>query len=161
MKELAKRLAGRYEVTVVAYGRLPEQVAGVETIAVDKRRRLLPRLAGYTRALRRAARKADVVYAVNGASVELPAIFVALTSKTPLVIGIADPAAHEHASKSLPLHMLERIARTHARTTIEEMPLPRPEINPLMPAPSDELAAYEQSWAEHIALLEGAFNHVN
>lgn len=159
VKELAARLGGRHKVTVVAYGRLPEQVPGVGITAVDKRRPLPSRLLAYTRALARAARNADIIYAANGASIELPVIFVGLMRKTPLIIGIADPKAHEESGKSIFRHVLERIAFAHARAIVEEMPLARPEINPLAPPPTAELADYEASWDAHIALLEGTFNH--
>jgi hypothetical protein len=159
IKELAKRLAGRHEVTIVAYGRLPEQVPGVRIIAIDKRQPLVARLAAYTRALNRAAREADIIYAANGASFELPAILARLSLKTPLVIGIADPAARAHSAKSLPLRLIERIAMRHAHAIIEDMPLARPEINPLLPHPTAELGEYEASWEEHVRMLEGTFNH--
>ena len=75
-KELAKRLSGRHAVTIVAYTRLPEKVSGVSIIVVDKHKPLFIRLVVYFFTLLRAAWHADIVYAMNGASVELPAALV-------------------------------------------------------------------------------------
>lgn len=157
IKELAKRLAGRHEVTIVAYGRLPEQVPGVHIMTVDKRQPLLSRLIAYTRALRQVARRADIIYAVNGASVELPVVLATLSSPRSFVLGIADPVAREHAKQSWALHAIDRIAAQHSRAVIEHMPLPRPEINPLTGVPKEAFDAYEDSWQAHLEELETQF----
>jgi glycosyltransferase involved in cell wall biosynthesis len=161
VKELAKRLQGRHEVTVVAYGRLPEQVPGVRIISVDKRRPLPARLLAYTRALARAAKSADLIYAMNGASVELPTLILSLISRTPIIFGIADGIAHKRAEQRLAVHVLERIALAHARAVVRTFPMPRPEILPLAPRPEEALRAYEKSWQTHLDMLDSLFHHAH
>lgn len=158
-KELAKRLADRHEVVVVAYGRLPERVEGVRIAAVDKRRPLPLRLVQYFFALRSAAKNADVLYIQNGPSVELPAGLLAYLTGIPLVMHIADLSAHRHAESSFWLSRIERFALRRAQATLTDSPLPRPEILPFEPRPTEALAAYEASWVAHLQKLEDALNH--
>ncbi|MFA6408216.1 MAG: glycosyltransferase [Candidatus Paceibacterota bacterium] len=159
IKELAKRLAELHEVTIVTYARLPEKVPGVRTIAIDKRQPLPLRLFAYLRALLRAAKYADVIYAENGASVELPAGLVSLFSARPLIMHVGDLVAHKRAQTSLALRSIEHFARSRAKTVITDSPLPKPEILPLDIIPIDKLAAYERSWSEHLRKLEDIFKH--
>ncbi len=157
VKELAARLSKSHQVTVVAYAHLPEEVAGVRMVAVDKRRPLPARLFAYYRALRRAAKDAAVVYAENGASVELPALLIA--GIAPVVMHLGDSTAHERAAQSLALRLIERAAFARAKEVIALRPLPRPEAMPLDPPPVAEQAAYEESWRQHLAQLERIFSH--
>lgn len=157
VKELAKRLAKECAVTIVTYGRLPEQVEGVQIVAVDKRRSLLPRLFSYTRALWSAARDADCIYLQNGPSVELPAALVLTFLRKKLVVHIGDRAAHEYAQKKFWRRALESWTFGKAEKIITESPLPRPEILPLEERPDTALAQWEQSWTEHIAILKKVF----
>ncbi|HVW71641.1 MAG TPA: hypothetical protein VHB93_00630 [Candidatus Paceibacterota bacterium] len=153
VKALATRLSKSHEVTIVAYGRLPEPVPGVTIVAVAKDRPLIERLFSYTHALRRAAKDADVVIAENGASVELPAVLMALTTRTPFVLHIGDTAAHAVAEQNLGRYLIEQIARAHARAVIEDRPLARPEVIPFLPAPVAEETLYEESWQRHLSVL--------
>lgn len=158
-KELARRLADLHEVTVVTYGHLPEPVASVQVVAVDKRRMLPLRLVQYIRELFAAARKADVVYVLNGPAVELPAGLVLRLARAPYVVGLADAAAHRRAGQARSLHLIERLCLSGSRARITEFPLPRPEIIPFEPRPEAALAAYEQSWTTHLELLESSLRH--
>lgn len=158
VKELAARLAREHEVTIVAYGRLPEPVPGVTLIAVPKDRPLAERLMAFTRALRTAARHADVVIVENGASVEVPAILVSLTGKTPLIFHLGDIAAHTVAEQNLGRHVIERIARAHARATVDDRPMARPEILPFESEPAAEQKLWEESWQRHLVLLTSYFH---
>ena len=158
-KELARRLVKDHEVTVVAYAHLPEAVPSVRVVVTEKRQALPSRLKAFTRALMREAKQADVVYAMNGPSVELPALFMSLATRTPLVFGMTDRPAHEYAKKHFFRYVLERIAFAHARAIIEQLPPPRPEILPLEPRPDAALADYEAKWAEHLRSLESTFTH--
>lgn len=151
VKELAARLAPRHTVTAVVYGRLPEQVAGARIIAVSKRRPLPLRLVSFTFALWRAARGADILYMENGASVELPALIVSWLTRTPVVVHFGDRAAKKYAYQNM---LLRR-----ARGTVADSPMERPEILPFAPRP--DMAAYERSWQEHLALLEKIFAYGN
>lgn len=158
VKELAKRLAKRHSLTLVIYGYLPEKVAGTRMMVVNKRRPLPWRLVHYTTALFRAVRDADIIYAQNGSSVELPAALVALITRTPLVIRMGDTRASERAAKNILRRLIQSfvLACAHAITT--ESPMSRPEILPLEPYPTDALAAYEKSWNIHLETLLAILN---
>jgi len=160
VKELAKRLLTTNEVTVAAYAHLPEAIPGVSVIAVDKQQQFLLRLASYARTLLRVVREADVLYVVNGASVELPAALVATVTRVPLVLCIADQSAHERTRSNLLLRTIERLVSLQAKRIITDLPLQRPEIMPLLPYPTEAMAAYEASWSAHIRLLTELFHHV-
>lgn len=153
VKELARRLSSTHQVTILTYGRLPEKVPGVEIATVDKRRPLPLRLVAYTRALWRALGKADVIYAQNGASVELPLLLVLLFRRKPLLLRWGDIAAHERAKGSFFLHLFERIITRHART-LSDSPLQKSEMLPFVPRPTETLERYEKSWEKHLELLE-------
>ena len=152
VKELARRLAPDHQVTVLAYGRLPEKVPGVTIVAIDKRRPLPVRLFLYTIALLRAARSADIVYTQNGPSVELPVAVVNFFLRRPLVARWGDEAAHTYAQKKFMRRTVERLAFGGAKI-VTGSPLPRPEILPFEPQPTDALAAWEESWQMHLREL--------
>lgn len=154
-KELARRLSKDHEVTVVAYAHLPEPIPGVTVVAIEKRRPLLSRLFSFRNALARALQDADVVLAVNGASVELPLLLVSRRQSVPLVFCTADRAAHERAG------FLERFVSSQADRIVSDFPSHRPEILPLAPRPTEELAAYERSWDTHLAELSRLFHHAD
>jgi hypothetical protein len=154
VKELAKRLSKDHDVTVVAYGRMPEKVEGVRIIAVPKDRPMLSRLAAFYRALREAAKDADIVIAENGSSVELPASLIGKR----LILHMGDAAAHEHANQNLVRHVIERIAAAHAAHIVRDIPLPRPEILPLEEFPQKAMDAYELSWDDHVRSLSSLFH---
>jgi len=160
IKELAKHLARLHDVTIVAYARLPEKVPGVSIISVDKRQPLLLRLFSYFFALLRAARGANIIYVMNGASVELPAALVALFTGRPLVFHVGDTVAHERAKQSRMLQFIERFAFSCAKCVLNDSPDARPEIIPLEPFPAEKMTAYEQSWDAHLRVLDETFNHV-
>ncbi|OGZ18554.1 MAG: hypothetical protein A2494_02595 [Candidatus Lloydbacteria bacterium RIFOXYC12_FULL_46_25] len=159
VKELAKRLAENDEVTVVSYGRLPEKVFGASFVSIEKRHPLPLRLLRFTIALFRATRKADVLYAENGASVELPAGIVALLTKKPLVLHIGDKVAQDKAESGVLLRSIHTFAHGRARKVIQIIPKTRPEILPFTERPDAEFDAYERSWNTHIHELEEIFTH--
>lgn len=159
MKELAKRLAKLHEVTIVAYARLPEKIPGVSIITIDKRQPLPIRLFAFLRALWQATRCVDVVYAENGASVELPSGIIARLGRRPLIMHLGDRAAHKRAHKNSFLRNIEHFALSRAARVITDMPIARPEILPLEPYPAEAFAAYEESWSTHLRALEDAFNY--
>ncbi len=158
VKELAKRLSATHEVVVVAYGRLPEQVPGARIVAIDKRRPLPLRLLSYTIALMHAARSADIIYAQNGPSVELPLILVSRAARASLFMHIGDTAAHAYAATRPLRRCVERLALRRARV-VEGAPAARPEILPFAPRPEEALAAWEESWHAHVRELEHIFTH--
>jgi hypothetical protein len=154
-KELARRLSKNHEVTVVAYAHLPEEVYGVSVVTIDKRQPRFARLRAFRKTFVRAVKDADVVLAINGASVELPLLLTHFPKSVPLVYCIADATAHARAG------LIERLAFARADAVVRELPPRRPEILPLEPEPTEALAAYEASWTTHLHMLESLFIHVS
>ncbi len=151
VKELATRLSQEHEITVVAYGRLPEPIPGVRIRCVGKESPLPVRLVRYFLALLSVVREVDCIYALNGASVELPASVVARIANTPLFVFFGDESAHAHAARHPLLGVLERFFRASAKAEAKNAPLPRPEVLPLEPYPTTAMEAYEASWSAHLA----------
>lgn len=158
-KELARRLAGRGNmVTVVTYGRIPEALPGVTVVTVNKRRPLPVRLVAYTYALWRAAKNADVVYAQNGASVELPLVILSF-KKTNTVLHIGDARALEHTKTNALLRAIHRLAAQRAHAVVNDRPLPRPEVLPFDPPNLIADQVYRRSWENHLENLLKYFDH--
>lgn len=156
VKELATRLSQKHEITIVTYGRFPEEIPGVRIVAVSKQRPLPIRLALYTLALLAAARKTDVIYALNGPSVELPASIASFITRTTLLAFLGDASAHARAQNKSALKNIENVFLRRAHSTVYEAPLPRPEILPFSPYPTNELEAFNRSWDTHLNALEKA-----
>jgi hypothetical protein len=91
--------------------------------------------------------------------VELPAAIALLGSRVRLVLHLGDEAAHARSVRSFFLKALLTLLRARAVATIEERPLSRPEINPLLPAPESAQRAYEESWRAHLALVSAAWTY--
>lgn len=158
-KELARRLSPAHTVSIVTYGDLPEHIDGVVITAISKRAPRLIRLIRYTRALIKAAHNADLIYAENGASVELPLVITSFLSRTPIVLHVGDERAHKRASSQLPLKSIYNAARSSAKKVLTDSPVPRPEILPFKEYPTNEMAAYEASWHKHLETLEDLFTY--
>ncbi len=162
VKELARRLAEEnHDVTVLTYGHLPEQVRGVSFVCVHKKHPLPFRLVRYTFTLFKTALRNEIIYAQNGASVELPTLLLKLFLKTPLVIHIGDYAAHEYAGRHVFIRNIERFAFQQAYKTITDSPKKRPEILPFKPYPKKAFDEYNASWREHIEMLHTIFKHAS
>ena len=159
VKELARRLSENHAVTIVAYGHLPEQVPGVSIVSVDKRRPLPLRLFYFTFALLKAVRNADILFAENGPSVELPVGVVTFFVQKPLLIHIGDKAAHAYARKHFLRRNIENFAFHRANKVIEELPLEKPETLPFGSIPVSALETYGEPWNKHIDILERIFAH--
>jgi len=142
-KELAERLSRTDEVSVVVYGYLPEPIEGIRIVSVTKRLPLPVRLTAYTISLFKEVRLADVVYVINGASVELPLMIVSFLTRTPFLFIAADTDAFARAERSKVLRFLQTRAVQKSRAHISSLPLPRPEILPLDAPPTEALALYE------------------
>lgn len=161
VKELARRLSGDYEISVLTYGHLPEKVAGVKIRAIDKRRSLPLRLLLYTAVLLRKSSRADVIFAGNGPSVEFPLLVASFFTKAKILLHVGDRAAHDYASRHFLRRWIERAAFSLGEKIIEEIPLPRPEINPLKPYPDTAFKEYERSWEKHEEMLHRLFRHAS
>lgn len=161
VKELATRLAREHTVTVLTYGKHPEQIPGVRITVIDKSLPRLTRLSRYAQTLRRELVSADVLYIENGPSVELPALIATLGSRIRIVVHRGDDVAYARAKKSPLLNALLTLLTRRAARAIEEHPLPRPEVNPLLPLPESAQNAYKESWRVHTALVIAACTHEN
>jgi len=157
-KELAENLAKRHDVSVVTYARLPEESSGVRIYSVNKRLPLIFRLARFTATLFCAVRKADILYAENGASVEVPSALVALTTRRPFIIHFDDKTAIARSSKNLFLKMAQRFAQKRAISEVSDIPRRPPEILPFGLPPEKELVEYRASWENHMQKLTDIFN---
>lgn len=157
VKELATRLSSSHEVHVLTYGRLPEQIPGVQITAVSKARALPLRLVSFMLALHKLTRTCDVMYIQNGASVELPASIVSMLTRKPLILHFGDTRAHDWADRSFVYKIIENFASRIARKTVSDLPPVRPEIVPFAPYPAKALEAYESGWRTHIQALEQLF----
>ena len=159
VKELATRLSKNHEVTIITYGHYPEEIPDVRIVAVSKQRPLPIRLALYTLALLTAAKKTDVIYALNGPSVELPASIASFVTKATLLVFLGDASAHSRAQQKSVLKYLEGMFLRRAHSTITHAPLPRPEILPFSPYPTSELEAFNSSWDTHLNELENVLSY--
>ena len=162
VKELSARLSPSHQVSIVLYGHLPEYVAGVRYVCSDKRHTLPRRLWRFLRGLQAAVADADVLIVENGPSVELPALLISYLTKVRIVFIASDEPAYERAQ----MHWLSRGILNGLEHRADAVfkpgawqcapPLNRPEIHPLLPRPTDELAAYEERWQAHLTELEAA-----
>lgn len=154
IKELAKRLMEKeHSITVVTYGHLPEQIPGVKTIVVNKKKLLMIRLFLFTKTLLRVLRTTDILYVQNGASVELPISLASFLTRKSFVMGIGDTAAHNRSKEHRLLSLIENAAKSRAKAVINDLPKKRPEIIPFEEYPSSEMKSYEKSWEKHLNSL--------
>jgi len=153
VKELATRLGTLLQVTIVAYGSYPEAIPGVRIVPVSKHQPKLLRLLAFFWILYRETRNAEVLYAENGPSAELPVGLLVRLIRLKLVVHLGDQPAHLRAAR------LEHFMTSRASNIVSEIPLPRPEILPFTLYPEEALRAYEASWQEHIAMLTTLFTH--
>lgn len=159
VKELATRLEGMHAVTILTYGRLPEQIDGVHIIAVNKRLPLFFRLTRFMFALHKLAAKAEVLFVENGLSTELPALLVSFTSNARVVVHYGDRRASTHEKEHSFHQLIGTMLRKRASAVIDDIPLSKPEIIPTQPRPIDAIKKYEDSWVKHISLLKKNFSH--
>jgi hypothetical protein len=154
VKELAKRLSEKQEVTVVSYGHLPEKVPGVSFVSIDKRNPIFVRLPIFIFKLWRASLGADIIYAENGTSVELPAGLIALISKKKFIVHVGDKKAHTRAKQNSLAKIIENFAFGRAHKIITEIPTERPEILPFESTSQEAIALHKKSWEMHLQILE-------
>ena len=175
VKELAQRLRAQHTISILTYGHIPEAIPDVHIITIQKKLRTLIRLIRFTHALWKYGRTVDVIYAVNGPSIELPLIFTSYFIRTPVVLYLGD----ERALCLTMTHPLLKVLLTSAirasskiisdsnascvhvytkslpdkKNIVCHTPLLRPEILPFSILPPDALTLYEDSWNKYIALL--------
>lgn len=159
VKELARRLSYTHQVTVVAYGRYPEEIAGVRILVASKRYPLPIRLIAFLILLARETRNADALIIENGPSVELPAGIVSRVLGRRFVMHLGDAAAHARTESSLLLRRIEEFATKRASVVLSDLPLSQPEILPFGDSTLAPFQAYEASWDAHFARIETALTH--
>ncbi len=147
VKELARRLSGEHTVVVVTYGRLPEEVPGVQIMTTDKRQPALFRIIGFTVSLFRALRSADILYVQSGVSAELPALTALSWYRPKVLLRITNGA------EGLVRHTVRHIMLRHATRISTVAALVRPEILPFAPRPEAALRAYGSAWETHLHLI--------
>lgn len=156
VKELASRLSNHHDVTVLAYGHIPEHIQKVRIITVSKRAPLLTRILHFTKALLQNAYRADILIIENGPSVEFSFLLTGLFIRRRKIFSMSDVVAESRARCSflhdIPHRLAQRLA--HVVIVATALPLPRPEIHPFKPYPQEDFDAYEASWKKHIMLIE-------
>jgi len=158
VKELARRLKDIHEITILAYAYIPEQIPGVHIVTIQKDAFLPLRIIKYLTSL--FSLEADIIYALNGASIELPVGIFTYFRHTNLIYCIGDQNALNHGKKSVLFRTIQRLLQKKAYAVIETIPSDRPEILPLEPRPDGALATWEQEWKKHIEELNSIFTHV-
>jgi hypothetical protein len=159
VKDLAQRFSEAFQgdsLVIATYTPLPEEVAGVSVLSLSKPLPLLLRLISYTQLLGKAARDADVILLENGSSTELPVVFLSYMRRLRYVMHISDIAAHTRTQTGGIKKFIERFAASRAITKVDHLPLPRPEVLPFSPYPTEAFATYEASWKEHVSILKEA-----
>jgi hypothetical protein len=156
-KELSRRLATEHEVTVLLYGRLPEDVPGVKLIAIDKRRLPLFRSWSFMSRLTSQAILSDVVLIQNGPSVELPCLFSIQFKKIVTVLMESDPSALTRLESHPTYTNAHRFLKQKVTATYKAedlWPIEKPLLHPLKAPPEDKLLKWEQSWNNHLNKLQ-------
>lgn len=143
--ELAKRLTGQHEVIVVTYGRIPEELPGVQVRTVDKRLPNYSRAWHFYKALQSVLPTADILYIQSGISAELPALFVRHTARV-FWRNSAEPK-HQSLLRKIVKYLITRNATIVGASDT----LARPEILPLVPRPDTALVAWENAWQKEIS----------
>lgn len=138
--ELARRLAKSHEVTVVTYGRLPEELPGVTVRTVDKRLPSNRRAWHFYNVLREVLPTADILYIQSGISAELPALFVQHTAR------VFWRKSAEPKRQSLLRKAVEFLTKRRATIILADDALTKPEILPLEKRPDTKLEAWEKAW---------------
>ena len=159
-KELLKRMAN-YEVRFLGYGQLPERVAGVEMKMVSKKQPVVFRMLKMLTLLLRELRHSDLVYAINGPSVELPVALASIFTRTPLVLDLADKQALIESQFGLK-KLVYKLANLRAEVVIQNSTdsLERPEIVPFKEQDHIAVAKYQSAWTEHLKDIAHALKYV-
>ena len=159
VKELAKILSSKHEIVVLTYGYMPEKVKGVRIYTINKNNPLPIRLFLYFLALWKTSKGADVIYAQNGASVELPITIISMLRKVPVVLSFSDSEAHLRTSQKGIMKLIENLAMKKSVSAVKSFPMRRPIISPFKPRDKNEWYQYETSWVEHVNYLEKLFKN--
>ena len=98
-REIALRLKGTHEVTIVAYTDVPDTIPGVKLVAVRKAQSFPIRFVKYSIALWVASKDADLIYAQNAMAAGLPSALVSMLRGTPYALKFVGDEAWERATQ--------------------------------------------------------------
>lgn len=148
-KELAKRLADK-NITVIAYGRLPEAVRNALIIPIDKRGLKTILIVKCLTQLRKIP--TDLLLVNNGPSSELPALIYSFFSTTPIILIESDARAIV-SSKSGLYKLLHKALMKRCRKVVTlpgEATYLKPEILPFSTTSQEALEVRNDWWKNHI-----------
>ena len=181
VKELAKRLKGMHEISILAYNHIPEKIDGVRIVTISKDIPLLLRIIRFTRMLFIESKNVDLLFVQNGSSVEVPFSVVKLFSQCKSILYVSDAHAYTRMKSSFLFRIIFFCAQksaTHVSTSLRNtvtnhssqlsqqketyvaLPHREPEVHSLFSYPHDERTAYETSWSNHINELTTLFSHI-
>lgn len=98
-KEIVSLLAKEHEVTVVAYTDDTRNPEGATLLSVSKQSRLPVRLWRFFKAVRKAAKEADVLYVQNAMAAGLPTVLAGKLTGTPVVLKFVGDESWERATQ--------------------------------------------------------------
>lgn len=98
-KELAERLQGKHQLTIIAYTDVSNPIPGTKLISISKRRPLPIRLLKYFLATLKESSLSDVIYVQNAMAAGLPVALVSILKKKPFVLKFVGDEAWERATQ--------------------------------------------------------------
>src|SRR3989344_3161628 len=128
VKELAKILSSKHEIIVLTYGYMPEKVRGVRIYTINKNKPLPVRLFLYFLALWQISKGTDIIYAQNGASVELPIAIISMLRRIPVVLSFSDSEAYLRASQKGIMRFIENLVIKKSASVVKDVPVRKPII---------------------------------
>lgn len=155
IKKLAQTLKEvDFKIQVLTYSIFPEKINGVKITKVNKQLPLPIRLIVFTFKLWKLARKNDVIFSQNGASVEFPIFLMSKLIKKPYIIYISDKKAFNYTKDKILLNYIQRKTFKKAFQIIKDIPDPKPEVTPFDNKIKDKINLYKNSWEKHIKYIK-------
>ena len=159
-KELGVRLSQSNQVSILHFGVLPESIKNVSFTSISKKSSLWLRAIKMTYVMYRASKDADVILLQNGPSVELPTLLISYLRKKKIICFYSDAKSKQRVTTSRwqrKVHVMlsKRCSECIAISNIADYVSPM--IHPLKEAPESELRAFEESWSQHLDVINHAF----
>jgi len=146
---LAKILKNKnLEISIIAYSLIPEKINGVKIFSINKHLPLLIRLFLFTFKLLKNSKNIDIIYALNGASVELPILIVSKLTNKPFIINNIDKKTDLKIRQNKLFKYIKYLTFKNAKKIINEAPLSKPEIT-LFDKKEQEIIKYKKFWENH------------
>ncbi|MCD5381998.1 MAG: hypothetical protein LR017_01630 [Candidatus Pacebacteria bacterium] len=151
-KTLAASLGKEDTISVLLYGSLPESVTNTALITISKNTPLPIRMFSFAWKLIFSLKKTDMLYVINGPSVEFPVLLASYIRNIPIILIIADMHAHTTTIHNSFTHQVHRalVRRSVATVSAQHSMLVRPVLHPLENYPTTAMEAYERSWKNHL-----------